>query len=68
MDSPKRTLLKATIWNLIGLGMMALVGFIVTGSATVGGAMAAINTLVGLCMYVMYERIWSRIRWGLARG
>ncbi|MEB8387302.1 DUF2061 domain-containing protein [Rhodobacteraceae bacterium KMM 6894] len=68
MDSAKRTVLKAMIWNLMGLAMMALVGLILTGSATLGGVMALINTGLGLCMYVIYERIWSRIRWGMTHG
>lgn len=68
MERPKRTLVKAVIWNLMGLAVMALVGLIMTGSLAVGGAMAAVNTALGLSMYVIYERIWARIRWGLSHG
>ena len=64
METRRRSLVKAVIWNLIGLAVMALVGLAATGSAAVGGAMALINTAVGLVMYLVYERIWSRIRWG----
>ncbi len=64
METRRRSLVKAVIWNLIGLAVMALVGLVATGSAAVGGAMALINTAVGLVMYLVYERIWSRIRWG----
>ncbi|QIE45284.1 DUF2061 domain-containing protein [Pseudohalocynthiibacter aestuariivivens] len=68
MERPKRTLIKAVIWNLMGLIIMALVGLAMTGSATVGGAMALINTAIGLTTYIIYERIWSRIRWGTQHG
>ena len=64
MDSPRRSLVKALIWNVMGLVVMAGVGLAMTGSLAVGGAMAAINTCVGLTMYVIYERVWDRIRWG----
>lgn len=64
MDTPKRTITKALIWNFIGLVSMGIVGLIATGSLAVGGAMALVNTAVGLSMYVIYERIWNRVAWG----
>jgi len=64
METRKRTLVKAIVWNIIGLTVMALVGLILTGSVTVGGAMAVVNTMIGLTMYVLYERVWARISWG----
>lgn len=68
MDSRKRTFLKAILWNLIGLAMMAVVGIAATGSAAVGGVMALVNTVIGLAFYILYERLWSRISWGRADG
>jgi uncharacterized membrane protein len=44
---------------------MIMVGFIATGSFAVGGAMAMVNTALGLSMYVIYERVWARVQWGL---
>jgi uncharacterized membrane protein len=64
MERPRRTLVKAIIWNINGLAIMSLVGYLMTGSVGASGAMAAINTAIGLSMYVLYERIWSRISWG----
>lgn len=43
---------------------MTIVGFVATGSLSVGGAMAAVNTVVGLATYLLYERVWARISWG----
>ncbi|MEZ5885353.1 MAG: DUF2061 domain-containing protein [Paracoccaceae bacterium] len=68
MESRERTLVKALLWSLLGLGSMALVGALLTGSASLGGAMAVLNTLIGLCCYVIYERIWARVRWGRTGG
>ncbi|SHJ71948.1 Predicted membrane protein [Shimia gijangensis] len=64
METRKRSLLKAVIWNAMGLAMMSLVGLIATGSMAVGGAMALINTAIGLTLYIIYERVWAGIRWG----
>jgi len=68
METQRRTLVKAVLWNAIGLAVMALVGLFMTGSAAVGGAMAAINTTIGLCTYFLYERLWARIGWGRLHG
>ncbi|MGR3712458.1 MAG: DUF2061 domain-containing protein [Shimia sp.] len=68
METRRRSVLKAVIWNVMGLAMMALVGLIATGSMALGGKMALINAGLGLSMYVVYERIWAGIQWGRARG
>ncbi|PCJ10573.1 MAG: hypothetical protein COB16_00770 [Rhodobacteraceae bacterium] len=64
METRTRSLVKALIWNIIGLASMALVGFLATGSVAVGGAIALINTAIGFTLYLLYERLWSRICWG----
>lgn len=64
MDSGKRTVLKAILWNAIGLGSMMLVGYLATGSVALGGSIALANTGVGLVCYVLYERLWAGISWG----
>ncbi|MFO7770410.1 DUF2061 domain-containing protein [Roseovarius gahaiensis] len=64
METRKRTLVKAVVWNIIGLTVMSLVGLAMTGSVAVGGAMALVNTAIGLLTYILYERLWSGIAWG----
>lgn len=64
METRKRSLVKAVIWNLMGLLMMSLVGLLATGSVAIGGAMALINTVIGFTLYLVYERVWSHVRWG----
>jgi uncharacterized membrane protein len=59
-----RTVVKAVLWNLLGLLVMTLVGLAATGSAAVGGAMALVNTAIGFLCYILYERIWAHIGWG----
>ena len=64
MDTRRRTLVKAAVWQLLGFATMTLTGWMFTGSATQGGAIAVTGTLCGFVTYVIYERVWSRIRWG----
>jgi len=64
METRQRTVVKAVLWTLIGLISMAIVGLAFTGSVAVGGVMAAINASLGLLVYLVYERVWSHVRWG----
>ncbi len=64
METRRRSVVKAIIWNAMGLAVMTLVGLIATGSAAVGGALAVVNTAIGLTLYVIYERVWAGISWG----
>lgn len=65
MESKTRSLTKAILWTALGFVMMLSVGYISTGSWAVGGGMALINSCLGLVSYVIYERIWARIVWGV---
>ena len=64
MDTRRRSVVKAIVWNVMGLAVMTVVGLIATGSAAIGGTLAVVNTAIGLTMYVIYERVWAGIRWG----
>lgn len=64
METRRRSLVKAVIWNMIGLATMTLVGLAATGSVALGGTLAVANTVVGFTCYVLYERVWARIGWG----
>lgn len=66
METRRRSLVKALVWNVIGLCSMTLVGVVATGSASIGGAMALVNTALGFASYLIYERVWTRISWGRA--
>lgn len=64
METKSRSLVKAIIWQVMGLTMMAVVGVIATGSFRVGGTIALMNALIGFVSYLLYERVWARISWG----
>lgn len=64
METRQRTLVKGMIWIVLGLVTMSLVGLLFTGSMAVGGTMALVNSAIGFVSYVLYERVWSGVRWG----
>lgn len=64
METRQRTLVKGMIWIGLGLVTMSLVGLLFTGSVAVGGTMALVNSAIGFVSYVLYERVWSGVRWG----
>lgn len=66
METRGRSVVKAVIWNAIGFSVMTLVGFLATGSASMGGVMALVNTGLGFVTYLIYERVWAGISWGRA--
>lgn len=64
MDSKRRSIVKAGLWTAIGFVMMALTGYVLTGSLSTGGALALLNSGLGMVSYVIYERVWATIGWG----
>lgn len=68
METRARSLVKAVLWQVIGLVTMTLVGLALTGSAVVGGVIALVNCAIGFLAYVIYERLWVHIRWGRLHG
>ncbi|WP_425082919.1 DUF2061 domain-containing protein [Ruegeria profundi] len=64
METRRRSVVKALIWNVMGFVMMTLVGLIATGSVALGGVVALVNTAIGLTLYIVYERVWAGISWG----
>ncbi len=67
MDTARRTIAKAISWQVLGLGVMTLVGYGLTGSVAQGGRLAVITSLLGCVTYVVHDRIWERIDWGRGR-
>ena len=64
MENTKRTLAKTITWQILGLIVMASLGFIATGSFRAAGGLAIASTMVGTVSYILHERLWARIPWG----
>ncbi|ORE89914.1 DUF2061 domain-containing protein [Aurantimonas sp. 22II-16-19i] len=68
MESSKRSLAKAVSWQMVGLVTMAILGEVFTGSFFAGSELALTSCAIGFVMYVLHERVWAGIRWGLNRA
>ena len=64
MDTKGRTLAKTLTWQTCGLLMMAILGYVTTGSLTAAGGLAVASTVFGTISYILHERLWARIGWG----
>lgn len=64
METTRRAIAKAACWQLIGLAVMTLVGYLFTGSVSAGGRLAATSAATGMLCYVAHEKVWARIGWG----
>ncbi|MEP2028185.1 MAG: DUF2061 domain-containing protein [Paracoccaceae bacterium] len=64
METRTRSLVKASIWTLLGLLVMSSIGLLFTGSLVTGGIMAFVNSAIGLITYLIYERVWANVSWG----
>lgn len=64
METRQRTVVKAVLWTMLGMIVMALVGLAFTGSIALGGSIAVINSILGFLSYLAYERVWANISWG----
>lgn len=65
MDQMKRTLAKALCWQALGVAVMTGLGYLFTGSASTGGALALSSAALSSVFYIIHEQIWARIAWGL---
>ncbi|NDW05282.1 DUF2061 domain-containing protein [Jiella pacifica] len=68
MESNKRSLAKAVSWQLVGLVTMAILGEAFTGSFFAGSELALTSCAIGFVMYILHERVWAGIRWGLKKA
>ncbi len=65
MDTPARSIVKCLTWQVSGLIVMTAITFALTGSLATGGAVALLGTLVGSVTYMLHERLWARVTWGV---
>jgi uncharacterized membrane protein len=65
METRTRTLLKAVTWQVLGLATTGALAWFHTGSAIAALSFALSTAGAGLAFFIVHERIWARVRWGL---
>jgi len=66
MESHTRSIVKSVCWRFFALIITSLVGWLLTGSARMGLAIGGADFAVKIVTYYLHERLWQRVRWGVA--
>ncbi|MEO1016669.1 MAG: DUF2061 domain-containing protein [Pseudomonadota bacterium] len=61
MNNSRRIIAKAITWQIVGLTMMTLIGYVFTGSFQAGGALAIASTAIGFVSYILHEKAWNAV-------
>lgn len=59
-----RSFVKALSYRIWGTLSSFLVAYILTGNATLSGAIAFWETVVKVGIYYWHERVWNLVKWG----
>ena len=59
-----RSILKTISWRIVGTLDTMLLGWIITGSATVGLKIGALELITKFVLYYIHERIWLQSNFG----
>jgi uncharacterized membrane protein len=68
MEREKRSLMKAVVWQALGLIAMVWFGLAMAGWSALGGEMAVLNACFGLAAYGLFKQAWARFDWGRSHG
>ena len=58
---------KAVTWRVVGFVDTVILSLIFTGSATLAVSIGGLEVLTKITLYVIHERLWQRLRFGLTR-
>ena len=69
MVSYKRHILKSITWRVLGTIDTIIIGWIVTGSLTIGMSIGGFELFTKLILYYIHERAWYRfIKYGIVEN
>lgn len=61
----KRSMAKAISWRILGSIDTFVIGFLVTGHASLGAIIAGTEIITKIVLYYLHERFWGHVKWGL---
>jgi uncharacterized membrane protein len=67
METSKRSIAKAISWRVIASITTATITLLITGKLTLALQVGAADTVTKLFGYFLHERMWARIKYGLAK-
>ena len=66
MESKLRTIAKALTWQALGLTVTGALAWFHTGNMATALSFALTTAASGLAFFIVHERLWARVRWGIA--
>jgi len=68
IDSKKRSITKALTWKVLGLVVISLITYALTGNLKTVGLMAALYHAIMMVLFYVHESVWQTIGWGRSKG
>ena len=62
LDSHSKSLAKAFSWRIIATVTTGLIGYALTGSVEVAGAIMTFDFVIKILLYYAHERIWNNVQ------
>ena len=59
-----RSIVKTISWRIVGTIDTMLLGWLITGSATVGLKIGALELITKFVLYYLHERVWVKFKFG----
>ena len=63
-DSRIRSWTKSFVWRIIGMLILGVLTFSVTGSAAEASIITLVFHAIRVILYYFHERLWEMIQWG----
>ena len=64
MERKRRTLIKGILYRILGTTLTFTVSYLITGSLPQASSITVVLFLLKFFIYLIYERIWIKIKWG----
>ena len=65
--SKTRSILKTLSWRIVGTLDTMFLGWVITGDATVGLKIGALELVTKFVLYYFHERIWLKSKYGIKK-
>jgi len=67
MDTKKRSWAKSIIWRVIGIVLLGVIAYLITGDWKEMTSITVVFHSIRVVMYYYHERLWERISWGRSK-
>ena len=64
MDTKKRSMVKSVTWRAIGVILLGVISYLITGDLKEMTVITLLFHSIRLVLYYYHERWWERISWG----